>query len=123
MTIPAHIRGVTRSSPSIQAKTATTVGTVARMSELLPAVVWASPRMNASWYSVFPTTPRATSRQRSPGASGAGGSISRTTSQSSPLASTNRIAVNGSAGIWSIASFVTAKLTPQMRHTTSIPAS
>jgi hypothetical protein len=46
--IPAHIRRVIRSRPTAPPTRATTVGTVARMSELLVALVRASPRMNAS---------------------------------------------------------------------------
>jgi hypothetical protein len=33
------------------------------------------------------------------------------------------MAVNGSAGIFPMATLVTLKLTPQMRHTTSMPTS
>ena len=47
--IPQRIRAVIRSSPSTPAKTATTVGTVDRMSALFDAVVRASPSMKASW--------------------------------------------------------------------------
>ena len=47
--IPQRIRVVIRSRPSAPAKTATTVGTVDRMSALFVAVVRASPSMKASW--------------------------------------------------------------------------
>ena len=46
--MPQRIRAVIRSRPSAPAKTATTVGTVDRISALLVAVVRARPNMKAS---------------------------------------------------------------------------
>src|SRR4051812_49778524 len=67
--------------------------------------------------------PRTTRRRISADGSAAGPSVARRITHSSTLASVNRIAVNGSAGIWPMASFVTLKLTPQIRQTSSMPAS
>jgi hypothetical protein len=47
--IPQRIRLVIRSHPSAPANTATTVGTVDRMSALFDAVVRDSPSMKNSW--------------------------------------------------------------------------
>src|SRR3954454_14083196 len=60
---------------------------------------------------------------RLPGGSGAGPSMPRSTSHKSPLAAVNRMAVKGRGGIECSASLVMLKLSPQIRHTRSMPRS